>query len=485
MAEHSQQDDLMKSLLAKLYNVLTGGDESAPKAKDRFVAWCAPGIPIAAEDLTFLGKGLVSDNPDKAKAAVETKRLLAQASDFARLVNLAPDPSGVYGAEQQKTTYEQSGNTLWTAYGNALDYSEVAAGDLSQEQQAKIKKFRDLLTVTTKVKNIVTDAIEEKKEDGPILKAYNEKRWDADAAVLDYNAKRLDAMNATDAHAVQDWALNGATYRRRMKAALDAWVSQGYKNEIDQINAYIDQVTRSDLRLWKAALIERFGDAKETDLNNMAFYRTSLVPPSFAESDHGWTEFRFAEAEMAAHEHSETNSWSVSGGGAWGLFGGRVNVSGSNTATEASLDTSNFAMKFKITQVPISRPWFSPEFLMNKAWRFQAGKGMSPLSDGGTPPSGQLVAYPTALIFARDIVIDFAELHNKESTFTKSLQSGAQASFGLWSMGGSYSRSVGERNVSSKIGSQGLEVAGMQIIGFKCAILPAAPSPDPTIKKWA
>jgi hypothetical protein len=482
MPQHASQDDLMKSLLGKLYTVLTGGDKDAPPAKDRFIAWCAPGIPISEEDLTFLSKGLVSDDPDRSKAALETKRLLAQASDFAKLVNIAPDPSGIYASGQQQATYEQKGHTLWEAYSNALKFSEVAKGELTPDEQAKIEKFRKLFTVTKKVKDLITDEEREEVADGPMIVAYKTKQADADGAILEYNNKRLNAMNASDPQIVQDWSLNADTYRRRLKTALDAWVSQGYKNDVDKMNAYINHVTQRDLTLWKKGIQEQLEAAKLTDLNNNQFYYTTVVPSNFYKSDKGWTKFSFSEAETSTYERSETNAWSAEGGAGWGPFKARFSNSGSISSNQASVDTSNFVMKFSIAQVPLSRPWFSPEFFMNKAWRFKDGLGMSPLSDGNTPPAGQLVAYPTAIVFARDILIDFAELHNSNSSYSQSIKAGASASYGLFSVSGNYSRDVGEKKTKSSVSEQGLKVEGMQIIGFKCAIVPKAPDLSPEIK---
>jgi hypothetical protein len=194
--------------------------------------------------------------------------------------------------------------------------------------------------------------------------------------------------------------------------------------------------------------------------------------------------FTFAESNFATYERTETNSWSASGRAGWGPWSARVRASGSSTSTNSSVDVSNFNMKFLVTQVPLSRPWFSPEFLTNSAWRFKVGLGMSPLSDGGKPPKGQLVAYPTTAIFVRDIVVDFNELRNSASSYTSQFSAGGGVSYGPFSLGGSYSRSVGSRSFNSKITAQGLEVEGMQLIGFKCAILPKSPNPDPAITSW-
>ncbi len=475
MADH---ENLMKSLLGKLYQVLTGGDDTVQKTPDNFISWCTPGIPIAAEDLQFAAKWA-------ADSAGEDKRtLLAQASDFARLVNLVPDPSGVYDRAQQASALKTDDRLIWQVYGNVLQFSEVASGELTAEQKQKIEKFQNLLRVKKTVRDLYTDEETEEAVDGPVLKAYNTKMTEYLAAATEYNNKRIAAMNSDNPVVVQDWALNAANYRRRVKAAMDAWVSGGYKNEVDQMNAFIDQTTRRDLTLLKARLQDQFDAGKLTDLNDQEFLFTSFTPANFATRE-GWTSFSFREANEKSYERSETNAWGAELAGSKGLFKARFATTGEISSTEQKVDTSKFTMSFELAQVPISRPWFAPELVVNSAWRFAAGKGMSPLSDGGRPPKGQLVAYPTAAVFIRNVELEFAELHQAGSTYSQKIHVEADVSYGPFTFSGKYDRSVGERKFQSSLSEGKLKVPGLQIIAFKCRILPKAPNPSSEIKSWS
>ena len=49
---------LVSSVMGKLYDVLTNGDETVPKSEDHFFSWATPGIPMDVEDLDFLTQGL-------------------------------------------------------------------------------------------------------------------------------------------------------------------------------------------------------------------------------------------------------------------------------------------------------------------------------------------------------------------------------------------------------------------------------------------
>src|SRR6186997_1605003 len=53
-----QPSALANSVMSKLYDVLTNGDETVPKSDDNFFSWCTPGIPVEPEDFDFLKQGL-------------------------------------------------------------------------------------------------------------------------------------------------------------------------------------------------------------------------------------------------------------------------------------------------------------------------------------------------------------------------------------------------------------------------------------------
>ena len=49
---------ILNSVMGKIYNLLTNGDDTVPKSEDNFLSWATPGIPIEPEDLRFLRQGL-------------------------------------------------------------------------------------------------------------------------------------------------------------------------------------------------------------------------------------------------------------------------------------------------------------------------------------------------------------------------------------------------------------------------------------------
>jgi hypothetical protein len=65
---------------------------------------------------------------------------------------------------------------------------------------------------------------------------------------------------------------------------------------------------------------------------------------------------------------------------------------------------------------------------------------------------------------------------------------GASASFLCFNLGAEYAqgsaRGSSERDFEYHNNSEGIDVPGMQVIGFKCHVMPKSPDPLPEIKNW-
>jgi len=139
-----------------------------------------------------------------------------------------------------------------------------------------------------------------------------------DAAALDYNSHRIDALAADNAKAVSYWALNAGLLRDKAKAAMDDWIANGYKNDYEEIAAYIAQVEGRDLVLLKQQYIDELEQAKLTGLaSGSDYYYTALTPAHFADSSAGWTNFSFSSGDFARYSNSQFNAsgWESGCGG--------------------------------------------------------------------------------------------------------------------------------------------------------------------------
>ena len=475
-------NELGQDLLAQIYEVLTGGDVNVPASPDTFVSWCCPGIPFGPEEFDFAANGLGS-----GKDAEDQKLIAQHAYNFATVVDFIPDPSGVYASNAQQAVWRTTQARMSQMYGEILNASKVVTYQLTDAEKAELEKFRSLLHTTVTTKNLVTGVDITTTVDGPVLQAYNAAMANYIAAALEYNAKRIAASAATGQEgkaAVLDWMNNQNLYALKVKAARDAWTASGYRNEVDQMNARIDQTTRRSMELWKARLIEDFEGAKVSALGPGQTYPfTTLVPGNFAQAG-GWTRLSHDETHQQAHQRASNSSWSANAGLNLGLFSIGGGASGKDSQLTANSQLSSFSLSFELCQVVIARGWFYPEFFMNKGWTLRPGEGWTfpgMPSDGTRPPQGVLASYPTTVLFARNIKIKSAEFASAYSEFSHTVGGGASFGWGPFSIGGSYQRTNSGYDQKVDVVGDEISVDGLQIIGFVNRLVPKAPDPLPSI----
>ncbi|MGZ5369029.1 MAG: hypothetical protein ACXWXV_07465 [Aeromicrobium sp.] len=518
---------LMNSVLGKLFDVLTNGDETAPASEDNFFSWATPGIPVEESDFEFLSQGLTgvvkkADVTELAAAggpgdgstppppltpaqldqlrAQDTAGLYQQAENFARLVDFVPDVTSAGNDAISRLSVMNNEGSLSDIYRYTLRMSQVMKTELPEDTKKKIADFRALLSTTTKKKNLIDGTETDVQGPSPLTQVYFEKLAAYEDAALQYNSRRIDALAATDPAAVHYWAMNANILRNRVKAAMADWVSNGYKNDYEEIAAFIDQVMQRDMALLKEEYRDELEKARLTGLaSGSDFFYSALVPGNFATSS-GWTEFKFSSGDFSstATSNYSTKSWEA---GASGGFLGLFSASGGGGATSskseynASFNSDYFGLSFKMAQVPIVRPWFKLAYLLSRSWRYDQNNPEAKdefISDGGKPPKGKMPAIPTSIIFIRDLNLSFGQSSGFSSFVAESesshVSAGGGFSWGPFSLGGSYSRSSSsgstERKQGYKFSNQGMAIDGMQVVGFKCHVLPKSPDPLPSIKDW-
>ena len=427
---------LAQAVVAKLYQVLTNGDDAAPSQPDNFFSWNTPGIPVQPKDL---------------ESGAET---------LARLVDFIPDVTTLNGTQP---------GTLSGEYGTALKMSQVMKTQLPTDVAAKLEKFRNLLQQVVKTTDAVTGEQVERTVPSPLMQSYNEKHQQYLAAAFDYNTRRLNAMGTTDSRSVGDWSLNGALYRQQVDVAMNDWVINGHKNDVEQIAAYITQVTQRDMSVLKSQYLSDFDAGRLTSpVSGAEFFATSLLPADFATST-AWTSFTFGAGDYERHRSGAVSSasWPVhAGDGFLGLYGD----ASCRTRYTGSLDRSHTTIRCEIAEAPIMRQWFQPLFLTSRGWRFDDNnatvKGKK-LCDGASPPKGPLPAYPVSAVFARNVSLSFGQ-SRAVSDFVAH-QSNDFLSFGPFCLG------------KDRYADGTVTTDGMQLIGFRCHLLPKSPDPDPAI----
>ena len=495
---------LMQGVLGKLYELLTQGDDTVPASTDNFLSWCTPGIPVTEDDFDFVSQGLSGVikqpeggdgkelTPEEKEALTKSNpgRLYTQAESFSRMVDFIPDINKGTNGGLARLTIKQNEGTLSDVYKYALDFSQVANTELSEEEKQQVARFRDLLQKKTMKKDLVTGVESEVIEPSPLVIAYNEKMNAYLNAVLEYNKYRVDALTGENAEAVHFWSLNAATLRKKVQAAKEDWVNNGYQKDYEGIAARLDQIMSKDLSLLKAEYKDALERTKLTGINSGAdFYYATLAPSNFIRG--GWTQFKFTSSDFASHADKQTTSFKAKASASyWGFHAGGSTES-SDTEAEATIDASSFQLTFDMCQVQIIMPGIKTAFLTSKAWKLDPGspevqsKG-EVLSDGNIPPAGILPGYPTSAVFIKNLLLDFGKSNAtaKSSLKSKSTSASGGGYWGIFSASGSKDSSSSESSAEASSESQGIKVDGMQIIGFNCHVLPKSPNPLDSIKNW-
>ena len=269
----------------------------------------------------------------------------------------------------------------------------------------------------------------------------------------------------------------------------------------EEIAAFISQVMQRDMSMLKQQYQQDLVNATLTGISSGSdFLYTALVPGDFVDSA-GWSTFSFDIGKDNSYAKSTFNNsgyQAQAGTSFLGIFGGGGSARGSQSRTEynSSFDASNFNLQFSICQIPIVRPWFKDAYLLSKCWRFnQTNPDYKNLlvSDGGSPPKGYMPAYPTAVVFIKNLYLKI-DKSSGAASFIQQQQSssaggGGVVNIGPFCLGGSalhYSSSgYSQRDVHHGWDKDGLSVPGMQIAGFKCHVVGAqCPAPDPSITSW-
>ncbi|MCA9451897.1 MAG: hypothetical protein KC584_04595, partial [Nitrospira sp.] len=297
---------MLNSIMGKIYNVLTNGDDTVPKSEDNFFSWCTPGLAVEPDDFDFLTQGLTgvvkkkalkdmvlegeggegeSKSPELTPAVLEGLRAqdaskqYMNAESFARLVDFVPDLAATTNNQFAAMSIMNNEGSLSERFEYILRMSQIMETKLDEKTKGKIEKFRGLLSTTRIKKDLLTDEEIEVSEPSALVNLYNQKMTEYEAAALAYNSARIDALTADNVKAVHYWGMNANILRNRVKAAMGDWVSNGYKNDYEGINAFIDQVMRRDMALLKAQYQDDLEKARITGMSSGSdFFYTSLVP---------------------------------------------------------------------------------------------------------------------------------------------------------------------------------------------------------------
>lgn len=500
---------LMNNILGKISDVLLNGDGKViPKSDDHYLAFLSVGVPMLEETFNYAIEGFggimrQNSNIDKLSESVgpekttpddtlipgtiseaaDARRKYQSAEAFFALCDLVPDTSGIVDSNRINTWNPET--RVSHAYSLALQFSQVYDREPDEETKRKIDRWRSLLNTTKIETDITTEEKIEVTRESKLVKKYREKMLAYTAAALEYNILRISALSGEDENAVHQFAINGATLQMKLNALENDWISNGFRDDYDKINAALSSVEGRSFALLKQRYKQDYLRSVLTSPNSGAnFLYTAPIPADFAHSDSGWTKFYFNSGSFKSNHKFSKSTSSISGGGMFiAAFGGSGNVKETKSATK--IDTEKFSMSFQMCRVPIYRPSINLSFLKSGFWRFLPNDTVhknSMISDGKSPPDGIMPAITTDCIFIKNLELDFGESHTKIKNEFKSKGGSAGIHWGAFNLGGSHKNNIGDTNSSRDWNEGKISIDGMQLIGFMCHTLDKSPNPNPDIK---
>lgn len=466
MNEALNEDVLLQSILGKLYEIVTTG-EAESQGKKSFFAWYTPGEPISESAFDFMDdSGLMGKTPDsdtlksyldaagvtltadengqkiltdliKIKTAEDTKRRLRHAADFAWLVDVIPDTSGLTktineaGKEQQthmEATVENG--SLSQVYRHTLETCSVKMTEPSKETEEALEFYRSQIfkKVPKPVPQTDEGTANEASKTDSSAEGTNSESQSAIADLLKSIAGGDDSTKdsgnykfvANDMNNYQDWVRNclekqdkylrakreyamlrakavagqnsedllgfafgvGAASEAEVEKALQEWELAG-KDKYEKIASLVSLLEKEDM----ATLLQSYRHVMETDRimdadSSSDVYYTTLAPASFITSG-GWQNFSFRTKDLTKTRHTDFDNFNsalnIKAKAGFGLIGAKAEAHYSDENEDREIDMSQYftdvEISFDICQVRIVRPWFNDAFLSSRFWKFRNDDG--------------------------------------------------------------------------------------------------------------
>ena len=529
--EDIQDQNLLTGVLGALYEKLTMGNDDALRDSGQFFAWEPVGTPVTPEGMRFM-QGLMGEGEfdratresvaqlaaatqkiEEAKAKAETEggdtaqnpgvldaiseadkiyqrekdsyERLVQAAEFSRLLNKVPAVPEFEDGKARAMILHNPQNDVIGVYQTILRFSETASYKISDKDKAKIKRLRGLFWEQYEEEDLITEEKVTKWRKSRLLKEYERCMLDYETAMMTFQNAKAEAASGRVAGAAAKFAMTGPILQNKVKFAKDQWETSGRKSDVEKVAAFIASVGMRDAALIKADLLSRMEATKMLSPLGGEFYMTTLTPSSFIDEGAGWMEFSFSKYANSSEQSAEYKNTETKAGGTLILPIG-LSVGGSGTHAKQTSESrsgyqaENFHFKCEYTMVNIDRgSFFDRAFVQSNMWRFP--QGMDPISDGGTPPKGQMPAITTRAILVRNIEMRISFHKGEADRFAEASQTkgGGAVAYGPFVMRASHAVDQGESGSSqSKEGQvQTLRSDGMMIAGYMCDTLPTSPNP--------
>lgn len=456
----TSEEDLLKSLLEKIYLLVCGPDtiNNLAPVGGSYVSFCLPGIPLGKDDLDF---SFVELNKSEI------------AADFASLVNTVPPPRGQWVPSDRKVD---------AYYKRVLSETIRPVVTLNNNEKKRLASAQEMLTRMVDAVDLTTGATKKVPADTPLYEAYQERMGDYLAALTTYRSLQADYLGRPNDPAAQsEWFTKAGILRQKVQQKYDRWLAGG-KTQIEEAIATIAELGRGTGERWQR-MKEVVRLAEQTTPEGTPYLFTKFFPSKFWDEAHAtsWTKFSMGREEV--HTVNETSSTSFGGGGGFNLGLWSVGGSASYAEQKSRFKSDGLISKVEVelVRIPIRRSWWDATIFWDRGWKFDPQISSLVLSDGKIPPNGELPAYPTAMIVAKNLKLGIDMTSEENTHVATQFSASASVGWGPFSVRGNYSRNTDRKTHDFTRTAAGIECAGMQVIGFVCEMLPKSPDPDPNL----
>ncbi len=453
--------DLLNSLLQRIYATLGAPDTvTGVKTERNFLSACVPGIPLTPAALDF---GFTTMNADQ----------IERAADFSNLVNILPS----WGA-----SWRPSGRTLSGEYFKVVDQPVLPQTQLTAQEKAAYETAMQLLWSVQKIQNPITGAIEEIMVPSQWQQRYDEYSLKHDQALERYQKAQSEFLaRINEPGEAERWAQLKPQLESKVRNALSSWESAG-KRKVEEARATIGNLDGRGLqKSWQDRRVRFENYRRSAQVGD--FWLTKYYPQKFWEEPAGWLSLSFGHKEVHKVNESEQLNWGGSGSAGFGLWKVGGETSYESQKTQATCDMSSFSLKFELAMIPFLRGWIDTDVFGSRSWKFDSNlvPESEHLSDGEIPPVGTMPVFPTALLLARNVVVEFNKSSEVNKTFMEQVRSSASVGWGPFSVRANYFRRLDKSSHDFVEDNAGLKIPGMQIIGFMCRMIDKSPNPDPNL----
>jgi hypothetical protein len=451
--------DTIDTLLQTIYNIVAAPDVlTGMRTENSFLSICMPGIPLPVPALDFGFATMTTDQIERA-------------ADFSALVNIVP----TWGS-----SWRPSGRLLTGEYFKVIDQPVLPQTQLTDDEKAAYQSAYNLLWVKQHLANPGSGAIDEVVLPSLLVERYNQYKNAYDKQQEDYWIALGDFIKRQNEPGAADiWSQRQPILLRRVRDAQATWESAG-KNKVEEAQATVGNLDkRGNQKSWQDRRLRFDQYRRGSQLGD--FWLSKYLPAKFWTEP--WQTLTLSHNEVHKVDEAEQTSWGGGGGASFGLWKLGAETSYESNKTMASCDLNNFSLSFEITQVPLLRGWLDADVFSSRAWKFD--KNLVPdsewLSNGATPPVGTMPMYPTTMLMVRNVKISFDKSSEVNETFMKQVRASASVGWGPFSARANYYKRTNQINHDFVEDATGLQINGMQVIGFICKLTDKCPNPDPAL----